>query len=87
MNKEERIAYLKKEIFLLNMKDHWDAADFAWSQKAYEELRKLTTAEAEKPTSLYRHIKVKRGKQITIPAGNWYINGKSAKRNVHGMIK
>ena len=37
----ERIEWLEKQIFLLNMKDCWDYKDFEQSRKWNEELRKL----------------------------------------------
>lgn len=40
MNKE-RIEWMEKQIFLLEMKDHWSHEDFEQSRKWYDELRKL----------------------------------------------
>ena len=37
----EKIEWLEKQIFLLNMKDHWDYKDFEQPRKWHEELRKL----------------------------------------------
>ena len=35
---EEKIDHLKHEIFLLDMKDHWDSADFSLSSSLNQEL-------------------------------------------------
>lgn len=37
---EEKIDHLKHEIFLLDMKDHWDSADFSLSSSLNQELSK-----------------------------------------------
>ena len=37
----ERIEWLEKQIFLLDMKDRWDYKDFEQSRKWHDELRKL----------------------------------------------
>lgn len=40
-NKKERIAWLKRQIFILDMKDNWDSVDFTDMNRMKEELRKL----------------------------------------------
>lgn len=42
MNKTERINELKRNIFLLSMKDRWTSADFEQDHKWNNELRELT---------------------------------------------
>ena len=37
----ERIEWLEKQIFLLDMKDRWSYKDFEQSRKWHDELRKL----------------------------------------------
>ena len=37
---EEKIEHLKHEVFLLDMKDHWDSADFSLSSSLNQELSK-----------------------------------------------
>lgn len=37
---KEKIEHLKQEVFLLDMKDHWDLADFSLSSLLNQELRK-----------------------------------------------
>lgn len=40
-NNKDRITYLKRELFILDMKDEWDSSDYSYSHQLKEELRKL----------------------------------------------
>lgn len=39
--KQERIDYLERELFLLEMKDRWDAADHSLMKSMKDELEEL----------------------------------------------
>lgn len=38
---QERINYLEREIFILDMKDHWDYADYSYMHQLKDELEKM----------------------------------------------
>jgi hypothetical protein len=42
---KERIAELERNIFMLDMKDHWSAEDYATSREWHRELRELKAKE------------------------------------------
>lgn len=39
--KQERITYLEREIFILDMKDYWDSADRSYLHQLKTELKQL----------------------------------------------
>jgi hypothetical protein len=45
MSIKERIAELERNIFMLDMKDHWSAEDYATSREWHRELRELKAKE------------------------------------------
>lgn len=44
-SKESKIKNLERELFFLEMKDHWDAVDYDYYQHLKNEIRKLKEKE------------------------------------------
>lgn len=41
LDRKQRIEYLKREIFILDMKEHWDSNDYSYMNELKRELQEL----------------------------------------------